>query len=174
MTLENLSALFRDEDRFILSSHESPDADGLGAAYALCRALRSLGKKTTAVISEPLSERFQFLDPSGIFRTVGDIESPGPDAFSAQDVRNSLLIVLDTNDVHYAGRVADVLLDRVRGHLLIDHHELRGSEARNHLLDPGASSTCEIAYDVIRNLGAEIDLNMANALYAGIVYDTGS
>jgi bifunctional oligoribonuclease and PAP phosphatase NrnA len=174
MTLDDLAELFRKEDLFILASHEPPDADGLGAMYALYRAFLKLGKKTVAVISEPLSKEYAFLDPSGVFSILGESGSPDMNIPKDMDISECLLVVLDTNDVHYAGRIADLLLDRVRGHLLIDHHEAHSIEPKNHLLAPGASSTCELAYELIQKLHIAIDLDMANALFAGIVYDTGS
>lgn len=174
MTVEDLAGLFQKGDLFILASHESPDADGLGAMYALYRALRKLGKNALAVISEPLSKKHAFFDPNGTFRVLGDAGSLETDIPEDMDISQCMLVVLDTNDVHYAGRIADLLLDRVRSHLLIDHHEAHGIEPENHLLAPAASSTCEIAYELIRKMGVDVELDMANALFAGIVYDTGS
>jgi len=168
MTLDSLATLFVGENHFILTSHGSPGGGGLGAMYSLYSALIKLGKSAYPFISEPLSPKYKFLDASGLFKTIDDVESLDIDA------GKYLLVVLDTNDVHYAGRVADVLLDNVRGYLLIDHHESHGIDPGKHLLDPGASSTCEITYDLIRELKVPIDLDTANALYAGIVYDTGS
>ena len=168
MTLQDLSTFFQEKDHFILTSHESPDGDGLGAMYALLQALRKLGKNALALVSEPLALKYAFLDKKNDFKTIDDPES------QRIDVSDSTLVVLDTNDVHYAGRVADVLLDRVRDYLLIDHHESHGIDPEKHLLDPGASSTCEIAYDLLRMLKIPLDLDIATALYAGIVYDTGS
>ncbi len=65
-------------------------------------------------------------------------------------------------------------MDLVREHILIDHHESTGIDPGKHLLDPAASSTCEIIYKLIRMLGVPVEPDMAAALYAGIVYDTGS
>lgn len=168
MNLEELAALFQARDSFILTSHETPDGDGLGAMYALCRTLKKLGKRAEAIISEPLPPKYAFLDAQGLFRIVNDVDS------LKMDISKSLLVILDTNDTHFAGRITDLLMDRVTGYILIDHHESRGLEASEHFLDPSASSTCEIAYGLINMLDESIDLDTAVALYAGIVYDTGS
>ncbi|NLJ46827.1 MAG: bifunctional oligoribonuclease/PAP phosphatase NrnA [Treponema sp.] len=168
MKLEDLASLLRTGDSYILTSHESPDGDGLGAMYALCRALAKLGKKSVAVLSEPLAPKYRFLDEVGVFRTAEAIRTEGLDPAS------SLLLILDTNDAHYAGSVADTFLDIVKGHVLIDHHENRGIDASGHYLDSEASSTCEITFGLIRLLGIPLDRDMAVALFTGIVYDTGS
>ncbi len=168
MNLDDLASLFLGGDSFILTSHESPDGDGLGAMYALCRALVKLGKKATALLSEPLAPKYRFLDARGVFRVADTPDTEGLDPAS------SMLVILDTNDAQYTGRVAATLLESVRGHVLIDHHETRGLDASRHFLDSDASSTCEIAFGLIRRLGIPLDPDMAVALYTGIVYDTGS
>ena len=68
MNLDGLTSLFRQRESFILTSHQSPDGDGLGAMYALYRALAKMGKKATVVLAEPLSPKYRFLDPGGVFR----------------------------------------------------------------------------------------------------------
>lgn len=168
MKLEDLASLLRTGDSYILTSHESPDGDGLGAMYALCRALEKLGKKAAALLSEPLPPKYRFLDDRGVFRVVET--PPAADI----DPASSLLLILDTNDAHYAGRIADMFLEVVRGHVLIDHHETRGLDSSGHFLDSDASSTCEITFGLIRQLGVSLDPDMAVALFTGIVYDTGS
>ena len=59
-------------------------------------------------------------------------------------------------------------------YILIDHHESRGIDDSEHFLDSGSSSTCEIVFGLIKNLDVALDLDMAVALFTGIVYDTGS
>jgi len=168
MNLDDLASLLREGDSYILTSHEAPDGDGLGAMYALCRALRKLGKRVTALLSEPVSPKYRFLDSQGVFQVVDTPET------ADLDLASSLLVVLDTNDAHYAGRIADVFMDGMRGYLLIDHHESRGLDVTGHFLDSDASSTCEIIFELIRRLGVPLDPDMAVALFTGIVYDTGS
>ncbi|HSV55871.1 MAG TPA: bifunctional oligoribonuclease/PAP phosphatase NrnA [Magnetospirillaceae bacterium] len=168
MNLENLAALVNGGHSFIVTSHEAPDGDGLGAMYALCRALAGMGKGASAVLAEPLPQRYRFLDAAGIFQVAGANPATGLEAES------SVLMILDTNDPHYAGRVAEALLGKVRAYVLMDHHEPRGIDASKHLLDPSASSTCEIVYRLIRALGAPLEKDIAQALFTGIVYDTGS
>ncbi|MCK7503697.1 MAG: DHH family phosphoesterase [Desulfobacterales bacterium] len=161
MNLDDLASLLRTGDSYILTSHEAPDGDGLGAMYALCRALRKLGKRVTALLSEPVSPKYRFLDSQGVFQVVDTPET------ADLDLASSLLVVLDTNDAHYAGRIADVFLDGMRGYLLIDHHESRGLDVAGHFLDSDASSTCEIIFELIRRLGVPLDPDMVVALFTG-------
>ena len=48
--------------RILITTHEFPDADGIGSEIALCLALREYGKQSYCVNEEPLLERYQYLD----------------------------------------------------------------------------------------------------------------
>ena len=128
MKLDDLASLLRTGESYILTSHESPDGDGLGAMYALCRALEKLGKKAAALLSEPLPPKYRFLDERGVFRVA---ETPPA---ADLDPASSLLLILDTNDAHYAGRIADTAraagLSPRQLHKLMRRHGLHKEDFR--------------------------------------------
>ncbi len=159
-----VSFLERNE-RLILTTHESPDGDGIGAELALCRALRSLGKRVVVLNSDPTPDRFRFLDAE---RTAGTIDESAP---LLDDLGGWALLILDTNDERGLGLVTERVLPRVRERFVVDHHE---GEAANGLIDSDASATCEIVYRLLVAMKAPIDLPTSTALFAGIVFDTGS
>jgi phosphoesterase RecJ-like protein len=55
----------------------------------------------------------------------------------------------------------------------IDHHPSNNGFGSAVFVEPGASSTAELIYDVARHLGIEVDREMAVLIYTGILYDTG-
>ena len=57
--------------------------------------------------------------------------------------------------------------------LNIDHHVSNDGKADWLLLEPDASSTCEIIYKLLVDGGIDIDERIAMCLYAGIATDTG-
>jgi phosphoesterase RecJ-like protein len=57
--------------------------------------------------------------------------------------------------------------------LNIDHHHDNTRFGSVNLVVPDASSTAEIVYSLVRELGAEITLPIAEALYIALVTDTG-
>jgi len=57
--------------------------------------------------------------------------------------------------------------------LRIDHHSSSVSFTENELVDSGAAACCEIIYDITKELGVELDEEMAIALYTAISTDTG-
>lgn len=180
MTIAEMAAYLKARDRYVVLSHDGPDADGLGAAYALSLALRAIGKEAVPVVADRLPPKFRFIDQRDAFRSLkGGAALP----FEAKD---SVPVVVDTHDLDYLGSASEALLAAAGKALIIDHHELPGAatdqalydafgaEGVPVLLDESASSTCELVYLVAKELGVELPLDAAEAVFAGIVYDTGS
>ena len=55
----------------------------------------------------------------------------------------------------------------------IDHHRSNDGLGTMPLVDPDASSTCEIVFRLTRAIGGELPDDAAMCLYAGLVTDTG-
>ncbi|HAP44726.1 MAG: hypothetical protein A2087_05775 [Spirochaetes bacterium GWD1_61_31] len=168
MSFDEALAYFQSNDHFLISTHESPDADGLGAQYALCRGLTALGKQAVALNSDAYSAKYSFIDPQDLIQTIGQCGDSLPWLASAH------LVLLDTNDIHYAGQVAAFALAHKLPVFIIDHHELEASREISGYAVMEASSCCELIFELLKALGIEMQLDMAKALFAGIVYDTGS
>jgi phosphoesterase RecJ-like protein len=162
---------FLDRNRkIVLTAHETPDADALGAEYAMLRALLQLGKQSFICNADPAPENLSFVEP--LHRPLVLREQRQLPA----DIEEHALLILDVNDVHNLGSVERLLLPRVREHFIIDHHDSDGEtdlSGANHI-EQGASSTCEILYLLFHELGVQLDPHMARALFMGIVFDTGS
>ncbi len=158
----------RRTQRFIITAHETPDGDAIGSECAMLLALRSLGKEAIILNADPTPRKFAYLDTE---RTVGVLDGP---AKVPPDVEEYSLLMLDTNDVRNIGQVASLVLPRVRDHFVIDHHEQdQADRLAGNFIHKGASSTCEIIYQIFREMSIPVSLTMAQALYTGIVYDTG-
>lgn len=154
--------------KFIITAHETPDGDALGAEYAMLGALRRLGKEALICNADPAPAKFSFID-SEIQPLVLTREEQLP-----ADIAERVLLILDVNDVNNIGSVARLVLPRVKEYFIIDHHDSESDLLSPNHIEQNASSTCEILYLLFREMGVEIDSPMALALYMGIVYDTGS
>jgi len=187
MTIQGMADYLRAHDDYVIISHDGPDADGLGAAYALAITLGALGKRATPAIGGKLSAKYGFMDRRGLFRVLGEeAESPtaegghprgepagdGGGPLPAAGRRTS--IIVDTHDLNYLGVESAKLAQESAAVLVIDHHEPRREIGELELLDPTASSTCELVYLIAAALGVELPADAAEAIFAGIVYDTGS
>jgi bifunctional oligoribonuclease and PAP phosphatase NrnA len=154
--------------RFIITAHETPDGDAIGSECAMQRALSAMGKTALIFNADPTPHKFQYLDPQG---SIAVLERA--DQLPA-DIGDYALLMLDTNDVHNIGTVAEIVIPRVREYFIIDHHEQDEDIQAGNLIQKSASSTAEILYQILRAMDVVIDFPMAQALFTAIVFDTGS
>jgi len=155
-------------DKFIISTHESPDWDGLGSEIALFELLNNLGKKPIIINSDPTPDTFLFMDKDHNINVLND-------SFHMPDnIHEYAQFVIDTNDYDNIGALSKILKDKVPEHFIIDHHEGNPGKTSSNFIKAEASSASEIVYNIIRHCGQPITLQSAQALFAGIVFDTGS
>ncbi len=163
-----ISDLIKKHDKIIITAHETPDGDAIGSESSFYLALKELNKHVIVVNADPMAEHYLFLDYDNCFNVLDDnFNIP-------EDIEDYLLVILDTNDIDNIGIVCEKILTRVKQYLIIDHHESSDIFKDNQLILSNSSSTCEILYDLLNFLNIKIDFNIAQALFVGIVYDTGS
>jgi len=154
-------AHLREDERFVLATHEGPDGDALGSLVAMHGLLRALGKDARMFISPaelPLPHEYRF------FALDGLIQTPPP------DVSTRTVVFLDCGNIDRNS--ASVLRDGA--HLLnIDHHHDNTRFGTVNLVVPDASCTAEIVWELMHGLGLEPSPDVAQALYIGLITDTG-
>jgi phosphoesterase RecJ-like protein len=168
MQYATVKAFLERHRKFVITAHETPDGDALGAEFAMLRALLSLGKQAFICNADPAPENLSFVEPEHRPLVLRDEADLPP------DIAEHALLILDVNDVHNLGSVGRLVLPRVREHFIIDHHDSDTDLAAPNHIEQGASSTCEILYLLFQEMGLPLDRHMAVALYMGIVFDTGS
>ncbi len=166
--LNNLNTFLEKYDNFIISTHESPDGDGLGAEIAFHHLLKHLGKNSIILNSDPTPDLFEFIDADNEIQTYHESFTLPP------NIDEYAIFVLDTNDFNNIGSLYPLLKDHMREVLVIDHHEGDKDKIESNFIKVEASSASEIVYSLLRHYEVEINLKVAKALYAGILYDTGS
>ena len=160
-------------DCVVFMGHSSQDYDCFGAAVGLSRAVKDCMKKAYIIydgspaVSELVDEMNELPEYSDMLIT--------PDEASEYITNDTLLVVLDT---HRPSMLPDSsLLDKTDKIILIDHHR-RSTEFLPHVSmlyhEPFASSTCEIATEILQYIDDNRLLTSfeAKALYVGILIDT--
>jgi bifunctional oligoribonuclease and PAP phosphatase NrnA len=151
-----------DADKLIVVTHENPDGDALGSLVAMHGILVQLGKDCLPMIDErdlPLPPEYAFLEPPGTIT-----EAP-------PDVDERTVVFLDCGNLE---RNPAVSLRRPGVRIVnIDHHHDNTHFGTVNLVDPGASCTAEIVWDLLGDLGGKATLPIAEALYVGLITDTG-
>lgn len=160
---EVISAI-RENERFLVATHVRPDGDAIGALLGMKLMIERLGKKADAFCRDEFPPEFGFLPAAD---TVG--------AFPSSDVRYDAAVLVDCGEFD---RVGDALYEyigsRVPVVINIDHHLTSSPFANFDWMETGASSTCEMLFDLCMHLSLAPDADLATLLYTGIITDTGS
>ena len=165
---QNLEMYLRKYDKFIISTHESPDADGLCAEIAFAELLAFLGKEFTIINSDPTPETIEFIDIDHEITIFNESAPP------IENFGEYAQFVLDTNDYDNIGAIYPILKDSVKDIFIIDHHEGDIDKSTSHFIRATASSTCEMTYDIIQHYKMPFTFKGAQAIYTGMLFDTGS
>ena len=164
---EPLRAVFRDNQRFVLTSHVRPDADALGSELGLARMLDQYGKQVRIVNASPTPKRLAFLDPGG------RVEELGKGIEGAEVLDTDVHVVLDTSATSQLGSLGKVFAKSEAVKVVIDHHASEGNLDAREFKDISASATGLLVYELAGALGYDITEEGATALYCAMATDTG-
>ncbi|HZN90307.1 MAG TPA: bifunctional oligoribonuclease/PAP phosphatase NrnA [Thermoleophilaceae bacterium] len=155
-------AELRQADKLLLTTHENPDGDALGSLLSMHWILEQLGKDSVMFMSP---DEFPLPWEYRAFRFDGLMGSP------PADVAERTIVFLDCGNID---RMPVDFLQEDGLHILnIDHHHDNTRFGTVNLVVPEASCTAEIVWRLAKELGAEITPPVADALYTGLVTDTG-
>ena len=149
-------------DKVAVIGHARPDGDCIGAQVALARVLRTRGIEVVCINPDPVPRRLQFLTPEETFWTTDE-------ALRRLDGHQAVFV--DCADHSRAGERLRQRLAHPAGN--IDHHLSNIGFAAVNLVDSAAAATCEILAGAIFDAGLPVDARTAQALYTGILTDTG-
>jgi phosphoesterase RecJ-like protein len=152
----------RQADKLLLTTHENPDGDALGSLLGMRHLLGELGKDVVMFMAGdefPLPAEYRHLPLGEVMN-----EPPG-------DIAERVVVFLDCGNID---RMPVDFLRTEGTHIVnIDHHHDNTRFGTVNLVNAEASCTAEIVYELAQELGVELTLPMAEALYVGLVTDTG-
>ncbi len=168
-----LKKLLRQNKKIVITSHTNPDGDAIGSSLAMYQYLKKLGNEVEMLVPNGFPEYYNWLPDSD------KIILYNKQSKHAQSLLNDADIIfsLDYNALSRLGAVSEIVKRAKGKRILIDHHidpEIENFDYCHSTVV--TSSTGELVYDFITQLGDEsiIDKKMAEAIYTGIVTDTGS
>jgi phosphoesterase RecJ-like protein len=170
--VDSLYQLMRQPSRVVIVTHKNPDGDALGSTLALAAVLQKLMHTVTVVLPNDFPPLFNFL--LGIDKVI--IGEMNPEDAMAAFEKADIIFCLDFNSLDRIDRFGlDVMASRAVK-ILIDHHIDPEPFADHIISKTEASSTAELVYDFLvdNSLEKYIDIQIAEALYTGILMDTGS
>ena len=160
--LSAVADAIRDNDRFLLVTHENPDGDALGSILAMKLALDTLGKDIVMYVGGDLvlPPEYAFMPLDGLARTLPN------------DISERVILALDSATAART-QLPPELLDAAPLTIDVDHHHDNTRYGRINLIVPEASSTGEIVRDLLTELGVELTPTIAEAIYVAVETDTG-
>jgi phosphoesterase RecJ-like protein len=164
MDVARAAAVLAAAPRVAIACHVNPDADALGAMLGLAAFLN--GRETETVCSFP-NEPLELLRWASLL--------PGSDRIVEARAFPKAPDVMVTCDCASFDRLAQLGAAASRaGELIwIDHHRSNDGHGTVRVVDPAASSTCELVLRVADAIGGPLPTEAAICLYAGLVTDTG-
>ena len=174
--IKNFVSLLADKEHVVIISHVNPDGDAIGAATGMKKFLEANGKGVQVVVPNKYPQFLDFLDPDGkILAYKDDMERAEAVLLSAD-----MIICMDFNSLK---RIDDLgmLVERSKApKILIDHH-LQPEDSFDIIFsDPAASSTCEVAYYLIKGMReadgslSPVNLDSGISFYTGLMTDTNN
>jgi phosphoesterase RecJ-like protein len=152
----------REASKLLVVTHENPDGDAIGSLVAMRGILSAMGKDCLMFIDAhdlPLPKEYRF------FPLVGLVSEP-PD-----DIEQRTVVFLDCGNLD---RNPAEAFRRPGIHLLnIDHHHDNTHFGTVNLVVSEASCTAEIIWDLMGGLDVRPSGTIADALYVGLITDTG-
>ncbi|MEP6757748.1 MAG: bifunctional oligoribonuclease/PAP phosphatase NrnA [Actinomycetota bacterium] len=162
--LERAASVLRDAPTVALACHVNPDADALGSMLGLAHHLAARGAAVVCSFpNQPLVVPRWGEALPGLELLVEVTDFP-----AAPDV----MVTCDCASFDRLGPLGDAAT-AARELIWIDHHRSNDGRGTIRLVDPAASSTCELAAGVIDAIGGDMTDASAVCLYAGLIADTG-
>ena len=173
-TFEEFAAALVKGDNFAIFPHVDPDGDALGASVALALALSSIGKNVKILIDEAedggldIKEELLFIDGEKQFFTVD----------SSFVDEKTYGVMMDCGEIsRISGRSnRDQVFKKCNKTFCLDHHASSTPLADFNVIIPETAATCQLVWQLFKTLkkyGLIVEKAMAEAVYVGILTDTG-
>jgi len=164
--------LLASPQNILLTTHTNPDGDAIGSSVAFYRYLVLKGHSVTMMVPDPFPSFLAWLPDTGkimifehqqeeILKVIADA---------------TLIFSLDYNDLSRLKDACNPVKESSAVKIVLDHHLYPATHYDHYITISGTSSTAELVFDFISEMGDEelIDMETAAAIYTGIVTDTGS
>ena len=150
--------------RFVLSGHQRPDGDCLGAQSALASLLVDQGREVWIYNPDPPEKRYHYLGEKVPQRAWQGGDLPVHD----------VTVLLDFSELSRTGELAPVLAQQSSKKLVVDHHLHHGAPWWDACyVDVTASATGLLVRRIARELGWKLDRAAAQGVFTSLVTDTG-
>ena len=163
-----LHSIFTRYNSFVITSHVNPDADAIGSEVALASYLKNKGKNVLIINQSETPDHLLFLT------SVFPVKTYSSD-LDRHILNAECFCVIDTNSPKRFSAMAETVAKSTAYKVCIDHHLEQEAFADLYVVDTDVPAASELLYRIIVSDDPDaITRPIADALYAGIMTDTGS
>ena len=165
--LDEVCEFLKKKCNTLIIFHVRPDADAIGASFALKLILEAMGSKTFCTCESEIPARLAFLTEA--YQRSAKFDNMDT-SFEFERV-----ITIDTASPSQLGSLQNLFADKID--LMIDHHE-NGTKYADYYIRPDHAASGEMVYEIGKHLcemGAleEIPRGAYDLIYAALSSDTG-
>lgn len=153
----------KEAENILITSHVNPDGDAIGSGLALLKGIEKIHPncKVRFVLQDKTPDRTKFLK----LEKKAEVYNP------AENYVFDLAICVDSATLERTGTVKELIKNSFI--INIDHHISNPLYADMNYVED-ISSTSEVVYNFLKFCNIDIDIDMAESLYTGLVNDTGN
>jgi phosphoesterase RecJ-like protein len=162
--IQEFDKVVKESKNILVISHVNPDGDTLGTMCAVHNAImKQYKKRVQMLVLSKIPKVYEFLPNIHEAKTI--------DMFDKSREFDLVIAV----DVASLDRIIDaqIFFEKAKFNVNIDHHITNNNYGNLSFVNPNASSSGEVFYNMIKNLGWNLDLDTATCIYTAILTDTG-
>lgn len=171
--LASVKKLISEKNKLLIVTHNNPDGDALGSSMALYNYLINTNKDVSVITPNHFPENLAWL--KGADKVC--IYNQNVEKAKSIIEQAEIIFCLDFNALHRIDKMEESIKNAAAQKVLIDHHLQPQLENFNYAFSKiDISSTSELVYNFITGIDGQKAINkeIAEAIYVGILTDTGS
>ena len=171
-TIQQTENILKNIKKITIITHFNPDGDAIGSSLALYHYLAGKNFDVSVIIPNRAPQFLHWLPGSNDINVFEDT----PDLSKSLINDSELIFFLDFNVINRTKEMEKFLKNLPTRKILIDHHPDPENFADIIISSTEVSSTSELLYEFLTSfkVGSEINVDIAECLYTGVMTDTGS
>ena len=157
--IDHVEKWFERADKVVIVSHVSPDGDAIGSSLGLYHFLLSQDKTVHVIVPNAFPDFLKWMPGAKDIIQYNRNKDYADKLINEADV----LCVLDLNVLSRLDEMKDVVEKSSARKMLVDHHLYPGDFARITISHPNISSTSELVFRLICQLGNFSDITKEGA-----------
>ena len=169
--VDHVEKWFERAEKIVIVSHVSPDGDAIGSSLGLYHFLTSQEKTVNVIVPNAFPEFLHWMPGAKEVIVYDKYKEYADKLINEADV----LCCLDFNVLSRIDEMEKVVKNTPARKMMVDHHLYPGDFCRITISHPEISSTSELVFRLICQLGnfSDITKEGAECIYTGMMTDTG-